>query len=172
MVCSRCGLRYGGAGKQCLCGQKLVPANDVGATFQLFGATFRGARLVSSPAAIEARSHLRRSLVAALATTGIVFAVLLWRGFAVPSVAGMSGAAVYAVCAIYWGMVGVSDRLPALAESPTANGLFHIAAELNSFGALLLPVFGGALYGFFGGGIYEFLRYRRIAADPASDLRP
>jgi hypothetical protein len=79
--------------------------------FTMFGTTFRGAKIVRSPASDNAKRHMTRSWTFTGAATLVALALVFWHRIALPGVAPALGMSAYGAWASYWGVVGVSGAM-------------------------------------------------------------
>jgi hypothetical protein len=134
--------------------------------FSIFGVTFRGAQIVQSPAADNAKRHVIRSSALGGIVSVLLLAALLWSGVSVSTSLLLAAISAYVAWASYWGTVGIARMLGNDGSRPgqeMAEILMRLCLPL--VGPLALIAIG-ALYGTLGGGASEFLKCREIIGNP------
>src|SRR5580698_4342529 len=121
--------------------------------FTMFGTTFRGAKIVRSPASDNAKRHMTRSWTFTGAATLVALALVFWHRIALPGVALALGMSAYGAWASYWGVVGVSGAMldP---NRKRGNGIAFrfLSHQFGLLGVVGFPLLLGILYGTLGGG--------------------
>jgi hypothetical protein len=137
--------------------------------FTMFGTTFRGPKIIRTPATEDAKPHFRRSLFAAAFAPPILLLPLLGSDLTIPAALALVVPAAYAGWAIYWGFVGIGNLMLREEEGEVSPGWQKIIhAMLHGLGehpAAIAVI--AVLYSACGGGIREFLKYRRIVSHPS-----
>jgi hypothetical protein len=103
----------------------------------------------------------------------LVLALLLFNGVDLRRSMLLASVALYAGWASYWGIAGTGGLLAGAADDEAGSravkraGTF-VVRHAGIWGVVGVPILLGLVHGNLGGGVYEFLRFRRIARDPAS----
>jgi hypothetical protein len=143
----------------------------------MFGTTFRGATVIQSPAADDARRQITLSLRIAVVVPLLFLSLLVLAGFEVFALLVLAGISAYVVWASYWGVVAAMRAVTNLGEREAPEGFLgkfimkFILEALGLLGMVVVPIMLGILYGTLGGGIREFLNYRRTANNPNLALK-